>query len=199
MAEAPWTAEQIIQAMRNLGYSVFDGPDYDLNLVGVRTSDPTINRFNDFMYVIWRNGDAWESRSYEITTDPGLYWLENPMNVEGTAVLKAGQYRGAYRIGQHKGYRALQQNSPLPVYRDNNRDDVLNFDEATIDEGMFGINIHKAGSRPQGSTQVDKWSAGCQVFSKETDFNEFLDLCNRSVQRYGDIFTYTLLNETEIT
>ena len=198
MADAPWTALQIVEAMRNRGYAVFDGPGYDLNLVGVRTSDPTVNRFNDFMYVIWRDADNWESRSYEITTDPGLYWLQNPMNVEGAAVLRAGQYRGAFRIGQHKGYHALQQNAPLPVYRDNNRNNVLEFDEATLDECMFGINIHKAGSRPDGSTQVDKWSAGCQVFSKESDFNEFMDLCDRSAQRYGEVFTYTLLNETEI-
>jgi hypothetical protein len=39
--------------------------------------------------------------------------------------------------------------------------------EENIGEGIFGINIHKAGSRVEGSTQIDKWSAGCQVFSKE--------------------------------
>jgi len=198
MAEGRWTAEQIIQALGNSGYVVFDGPNYDLNLVGVRTSDRTVNRFNDFMYVIWRESQTWESRSYKITTDPGLYWLQNPMNVEGTAVLKSSQCRSAFRIGQHKGYRALQQNRPLPVYRDNNRDNILDFNENTLDEGMFGINIHKAGSRIEGSTQVDKWSAGCQVFSKESDFNEFMEFCDRSAQQYGNEFTYTLLNDREI-
>jgi hypothetical protein len=202
MADAPWSAEQIIQAMRNKGYAVFEGANMDLNIVGVRTSDPTVNKFNDFMYVIWRSADDWESRNYEVTTDPGLYWLDNfeELQVVGTAVLKAGQYRSAFTFGlHHSRYRALVQRTPLPVYRDSNRDNVLDFDESTIDEGMFGINIHKAGSRVEGSTQVDKWSAGCQVFSKESDFNEFMSLCDQSAQNHGDVFTYTLLNETDIS
>jgi hypothetical protein len=200
MADGPWDVEQIIQAMRNRGYAVFDGAGLDLNIVGVRTSDPTVNVFNDFLYAFWRENDAWESRVYAITTDPGLYWLQNPMNVEGTAVLRAGQYRSAFTFGMHhNSYRALVQRIPLPVYRDNNRDNVLNFDEATLQEGMFGIHIHKAGSRPEGSTQVDKWSAGCQVFSVETEFNEFMDFCDQSAANHGDNFSYTLLNEPEIT
>lgn len=200
MADAPWSAEQIVQAMRNKGYVVFEGANMDLNIVGVRTSDSTVDVFNDFLYVIWREGDAWESRDYPITTDPGLFWLRAPMNVNGTAVLKAGQYRGAFTFGlHHTSYRALVQRTPLQVYRDSNRDNVLDFDESTLDEGMFGINIHKAGSRAEGSTQVDKWSAGCQVFAKESDFNEFMSLCDQSAESYGDVFTYTLLNETDIS
>ena len=35
----------------------------------------------------------------------------------------------------------------------------------------YGINIHNAGA---SSTQVDKWSAGCQVFSHSADFEEFM-------------------------
>jgi len=199
MADAPWSAEKIVQALHNQEDTVFDGPNLDLNIVGVRTVDPTVNRFNDFLYVIWREDEAWNNRIYAITTDPGLYWLENPMKLNGTAVLKAGQYRGSFTFGfHHSSYRALIQSKPLPVYRDNNRNNVLDFDESTLEEGMFHIHIHKAGSRVEGSTQVDKWSAGCQVFSKESDFNEFMDLCDRSAQTYGDVFTYTLLNETQV-
>lgn len=200
MADAPWSAEQIVQAMRNKGYVVFEGENLDLNIVGVRTSDPTVDVFNDFLYVLWREGNTWESRDYAITTDPGLFWLKAPMNVNGTAVLKAGQYRSAFTFGlHHNSYRALVQSKPLPVYRDDNRDNVLDFDEATLDEGMFGIHIHKAGPRPEGSTVVNKWSAGCQVFSKESDFNEFMDLCDQSARNHGDVFSYTLLNETDIS
>jgi hypothetical protein len=202
MADAPWSAEQIVQAMRNKGYVVFEGANLDLNIVGVRTSDPTVDAFNDFLYVIWREGGAWESRDYPITTDPGLYWLNNfeQLQVVGTAVLKAGQYRSAFTFGlHHNSYRALVQSKALPVYRDSNRDSVLDFDESTLDEGMFGIHIHKAGSRAEGSTLVNKWSAGCQVFSKESDFNEFMDLCDQSAQNHGDVFSYTLLNETDIS
>lgn len=201
MANAPWSVEKIIQALRNKEYRVFESPDFTLNIVGVRTGDATVNKFNDFMYLFWKNGSAWDNRVYEITTDPGLFWLQNPDNLKGTAVLKAGQYIDSHKIGFHnkskpaRMYPALEQNKPLPVYRDNNRDNVLNFDESTLDEGMFGINIHKAGLN---SIQVDKWSAGCQVFANESDFEEFMRLCDQSAQQHGDVFTYTLLNETDI-
>ena len=35
------------------------------------------------------------------------------------------------------------------------------------------------GSRVEGSTQIDKWSTGCQVFSKESDFDEFMNICRK--------------------
>ena len=36
--------------------------------------------------------------------------------------------------------------------------------EEAVEEGIFGINIHRAtGKSGSKSTRVDKWSAGCQV------------------------------------
>ena len=67
-------------------------------------------------------------------------------------------------------------------------------DPSTIDTGYFGINIHKAG---RASTQVDKWSAGCQVISRSEDFATFMDLTEEAAERHGNSFTYTLLLETD--
>ena len=50
------------------------------------------------------------------------------------------------------------QKSSVKVYRDNNKDGDYDLIEENIDEGIFGINIHKVGSRVEGSTQIDKWS-----------------------------------------
>ena len=55
-----------------------------------------------------------------------------------------GFHRKLWRLGYHKGYEALQQYSSAKVYRDNNKDDVFDLDPATFDEGMFGINLHRA-------------------------------------------------------
>ena len=94
--------------------------------------------------------------------------------------------------------RSLRQKSPVKVYRDNNKDGDYDLIEENIDEGIFGINIHKAGSRVEGSTQIDKWSAGCQVFSKESDFNEFMDICRKASGIWGNSFTYTLIESKDI-
>ena len=57
------------------------------------------------------------------------------------------------------------------------------------------VNIHKAG---RDSSQVDKWSAGCQVFKNEGDFNEFMTTIRTGAARFGNKFTYTLLERADL-
>ena len=64
-------------------------------------------------------------------------------------------------------------------------------------DGMFGINIHHA-SYHGTSTQVNKWSAGCQVIASIDDFNTLMSLANKSKKQYGNSFTYTLLDEQDL-
>ncbi len=78
--------------------------------------------------------------------------------------------------------------------RDKNKDDVIDMDPDSVTEGMYGINIHKAGS---ASTQVNKWSAGCQVFSHSSDFKEFMSICYAAKEKWGNSFTYTLIEEPD--
>ena len=82
----------VLQRVKALGYKVFDGDaDYDLNIVGIRSKDTTANTFNDLMTVSYKVKGQWYTRSWECTTDPGLYWMHNPMRVEGCAQLVCGQ------------------------------------------------------------------------------------------------------------
>ena len=142
----------------------------------------------------------WNFNCWKCTTDPGSYWAENLMNKAGVAILKEGQYRGSHMIGLHQGkYEALRQKGALKVYRDNNLDDEYDLIEEDVQSGIFGINIHKAGSWKSGSVQVDKWSAGCQVFSKQDDFYDFMSVMNKSRDRWGNSFTYTLINSNDVS
>lgn len=193
------TAEKIKAAMRAKGYVVFGNEErgYDLNLFGIRSNDLSANTFNDTIGVMYRAAGQWVLFAFPATTDPGVYWRENPMNVDGAAILKPGQYRGAYRIGLHKTYPALQQDAPVTVYRDDDRDDALDLSEDTIQTGMFGINIHRASSK-QASSQVNRWSAGCQVIADPAHFDFLLSLCKKSRTIYGSSFTYTLLTEEDL-
>jgi hypothetical protein len=81
----------------------------------------------------------------------------------------------------------------VKVYRDANKD--MTYDESKIQEGVFGINIHKAGA---DSTYVENWSEGCQVFKKSADFDEFMVIVKKAAALHGNSFTYTLLNSNEI-
>jgi len=189
--------EQIIRVLAHKGMQVFTGDHYDLNIVGIRSDNIAANRFDDLLVVFYQRADAWCQLAFPFTTDPGSFWLNNPMNVKGTAVLKAGQYREAFQIGLHQGnYTALVQHAPLTVLRDNDRDAELDFRDAVEETGMFGINIHRARATGE-SAQVDKWSAGCQVLANADDFDVFMALCRAAARRWGGKFTYTLLNERD--
>jgi len=199
-----YTREQIENAMNGKGHKYFHHGAYNVNIIGVRngaTGDEITNKFDDCMTISYKDDKGnWNFNCWKCTTDPGTYWAENLMNKAGVAILKEGQYRGSHMIGLHQGkYEALRQKGPLKVYRDNNLDDEYDLIEEDVQNGIFGINIHKAGSWKSGSVQVDKWSAGCQVFSKQDDFYDFMNVMNKARDRWGNSFTYTLINSKDIS
>lgn len=182
----------------NKGYAFFTKGEYNLNIIGVRHKGKNItNHFDDFIVVIYNtNTEKNIKKIFPATTLPGKKAMNAPSNYKGTAILVPGQYRGAYAIRAHRGkYNALCQNKSLPVYRDNDKDNEYDFNPVTIDNGVFGINIHKAG---ENSLNVDGWSYGCTVFQKSIDFNTFMRLVNLSARLYGNKFTYTLINEEDL-
>lgn len=208
MTTTPKTLEELLtfdnikSTVESRGYKFFDTPDrrLNLNLVGVRRDNEGTNTFDDYLLVLYRDEELAVTKRYEVTTDPGKYWLENPTNPKGTAVLKPGQYRSTWQLGKHQGkYKALVQRKPVQVYRDNNKDETIDYDSMTtmIDEGYFGINIHRSNPYDQSYT-INKWSAGCQVFKKIKDYNKFLKLCEDSAEIYGNGFTYTLITEKDL-
>lgn len=185
----------LLALMKRKGYSINEKP-YQLNIVGVRNSSTKPNAFDDTLYVFWKDDNGkWIGKFYTITTDPGTYYLNNPLSNLGAAILKEGQYVDAYQIGLHRGeYKALVQRKPVTVIRDYDRNAILDFNNGREETGLFGINIHRAGSK--GNTiNVDKWSAGCQVFQNADDFANFLSLADKHEKLYGNKFTYTLVDE----
>lgn len=185
----------IISALKDKGYVIYDKP-YQLNIVGVRNAESQPNKFDDQLYVFYKDDSYnWVLKEYPITTDTGTYWLLNPMSNLGSAMLKEGQYIDAYKQGLHKGqYTALIEQKPVTTYRDYDRNAVFDFGQ-NVTTGMYGINIHKAG---EDSQDVNKWSAGCQVFQKSDDFQEFMQLTDKHKANYGNNFTYTLLDERAV-
>jgi len=197
-----YTREQIKNTVESKGYKWFEGGDYNLNIVGVRNSDThgvVTNKFDDKLTISYSVNGEMKYHEFDATTDPGSHWEKNILNKDGVAILVPNQYRGSHEIRKHQGkYEALCQKKPVKVYRDNNKDGKYDMLEENIHEGIFGINIHKAGSRVEGSTQIDKWSAGCQVFSKESDFNQLMELAHKAKDLYGNSFTYTLIESKDL-
>jgi hypothetical protein len=187
----------ILDRMQKLGHSIFVIGEYNLNLFGIRSKSKNANKFDDLIGCAYKKDGHWVVEYWPATTDPGLYWLENPSKVQGTAILVPGQYRGVYKIDLHAGkYEALcQRNGKVRVYRDRNKDNILDMDSSTIRSGYYGINIHRSSPRGE-SISVEKWSAGCQVHKTLTGFNRMMFLAKKQVNSgMGRTFTYTLLED----
>ena len=181
------------------GYVYFNKGKYNLNIIGVRRADTKVtNQFDDYIVVEYIDMYGIKTREvFAATTDPGLSSITNPISSKGCAILAPGQYRSCWKLGYHKGkYEAIVQYKPVKVYRDNNKDKVYDFNSKTIEEGIFGINIHKAGDN---STIVNGWSAGCQVLARRKDFDKLMKLAHYQIsQGHGKLFTYTLINEEDL-
>ena len=203
---AKYTREQIEETLRSKGYKYFTSDKgFDVNIVGVRNSSTkgrVTNAFDDVVTVSYKTPEGdWIYNEYGATTDPGSHWEKNLLNKDGVAILKPGQYRGSHKVGLHQGkYEALRQQKPVQVYRDDNKDGKYDLLEENVQEGIFGINIHRATAKTGGtSTRVDKWSAGCQVIASNKDFKEFMEICNKAKDVWGNSFTYTLIESNDIS
>ena len=199
-----YTIEKIKSVLTKKGYVWFNddsNKSYDVNIIAIRnssTGNKVTNVFDDTLTISYKDEKGvWCFYEWNATTDPGkksmLEW--NKMGITGgCARLVPGQYRGVWSIDKHQGkYEALcQRNGNVKVYRDSDFD--LEYDENKITEGMYGINIHKAG---QDSTWVENWSAGCSVFKRVKDFDEFMKICKKASKIHGNKFTMTLLTSKD--
>jgi hypothetical protein len=195
-----YTREQVEAAVKAKGYVWFEdaaNKGFDVNIVGIRnssTGQKVTNAFDDHLTISYKENGEWKFKIWPATTDPGKKGVLEYHNAAGVARLVEGQYRGSHGIGLHQGkYEALKQAKNVKVYRDANKD--LNYDENKIQEGVFGINIHKAGA---DSTYVENWSEGCQVFKKSADFDAFMAIVRKSRDIHWNSFTYTLIESSDI-
>ena len=189
---------------RELILRVFDKLKYkldDVNIIGIRSAMDIPDVFNDLiiLYIPVLN----IFNVFEATTDAGLFYMNNPMNVKGTGILKSGQYLNTYRLGWHgksdlTKHKALIQVKNVTVYRDVNRDSKKDY--LTTDTGLFGCNIHTTGSTMCGiPIKVGKWSASCQVVRDNRKFQkEFIQVLENNFLS-DKLYNYTLLTEKELS
>jgi hypothetical protein len=192
-----YTREQIEKAVKAKGYKYFENGDYNMNVIGIRnsgTGKKVTDLFDDWLTLSFKINGAWQFFIWSATTDPGKAPMLKGNNGTGTARVVPGQYPGSHMIRLHQGkYEALGQKANIKVYRDANKDEV--YDESKITEGVYGINIHKAGA---DSNIISTWSEGCQVFKRVKDFDVFMQHCKKAAKLHVNSFTYTLIESKDI-
>ncbi len=200
--------DKIIDAYDTHEYKYFVN-SYDLNIGAVRSNNLSSNRFNDYMFVLWHDPDGMRQCVIVCcTTDPGQYYRDEPMRMEGTALMVPGQYRGAYTMGHHKGIPAFVQIGKMNFWRLQPHEwnnlvqfKLLNEHPESFpahETSIISANIHRA-SRLRVSTQIDKWSAGCQVVPDAGYLDFMIHLAHRQIEYgHGSNFSYTLFTENQI-
>lgn len=188
------TTEKLVAAYATKNYVLKNGIYY-ANVFGIRANTQATNTFDDIVGILRINhGNSWEALLCDATTDPGLYYLEHPMNVKGTAIVMPGQYIGSHKTGLHKGDNALIQCGTLRVWRDRNKDAVYDYTNPQ-DAINTGIDIHHAGL---ASTIVGNWSAGCLVVARRTEFDSFMfQIAEHLTAGFEDLFDLTLFEEND--
>lgn len=192
--------DDLIRTCQHFDYPIKKDP-YWLNIIGIRAADNTPNVFNDSIIFLQYlpTHDSYFLITAKATTDPGTYYLENPLNEKGTLVLAPGFYKDIWAIDKHQGkYDAYcQRLGPVTVYRDNDLDDVAEKTQFT-ESGFFGCNLHRA-SRWNVVNQINKFSAGCQVIQDPAVFEAALKLGRKQIEVHKkNAFSYILLEEEQI-
>ena len=197
-----YSIRQIESTVKSKGYVWFEdkaNKGFDVNIVSVRnmaSGNLVTNVFDDTITISYKEKGIWQYKSYPCTTEAGKKGVQHFHNPKGVAILQPSQNRGSHSIALHQGkYKALCQRKPLKIWRDDNKD--LSYDHNVVDEGVFGINIHRSNPITQ-SEFVENWSEGCTVFKKASDFDEFMLICEEASAIHGNSFTYTLLVSSDV-
>lgn len=200
--------DKIIKIVKAGGGQIFENDGY-INFCGVR-NNKTDNTFNDTLYIYWKDAADGKFKCVKtsgFTTKPGQSVILNTngdTHSKGAAIVKEGWYPDVWHHGKHKGkYDALRQTSsvtkPIAITRDNTQFGrggnkyELRILSGTTEIGYPCTNLHKSG---KNSTYVNNWSAGCQVFKVEKEFEEMLSMAKHATKKGQKTFGYFLTNET---
>ena len=188
----------VLIAVQEHNFKIFQTGNLNLNIVGARHPHQIPDIFNDTLFLIWKDNEKnhWIQHKFQCTLDPGIYFLNSPMRKDGTAIVKhPQQIRGGLKLGKHKGtYDCLVQNKPFHVWRDNNKDSIINEYNTLTDSISWGIQIHRANSKFR-SKRVHRWSAGCTVISDPSKYAIFMSIIKESIvlNPTWKTFTYTII------
>jgi len=131
------------------------------------------NHFNDLRLLIRveHGGVPKIVGKWEATTEPGKYWTEKPMNKNGAARIKFGQWKCWSRGVHNKHHEALVQTRELEVFRDPQKRYQR---YGSTFRGLFGINQHHGYDLRVHD--LARSSAGCLVGRTTAGHSAFMRL-----------------------
>ena len=81
---------EILKEVERNGFKVFSTGKMNINIIGVRHPHQIPDVFNDWIHILWKEGEKWISYKFKCTLDPNLF-LNSPMRRDRTAIVKHPQ------------------------------------------------------------------------------------------------------------
>jgi hypothetical protein len=137
----------------------------------------------------WKHPDGTVAKAVTLNKSSTRFQVNRP----GLGQLQPSQMVDKYKLGNYLGHPALLDNGGLPVYRDKLKQNKIEYTLKTTGAHYY---FHRSG---QNQTIVNNYSEGCQVFQNWKDHEYFIKLCKEHEKRHGNSFTYTLIEERDIS
>jgi hypothetical protein len=162
-------------------------------ILGVRSTEDAVNRFDDKFYIF--KGDQFIMVTSG-TTNTGIKGLKgyDTYNKYGVAIVKADEwYDDVWKFGKHRGKMdALRQVKAMKYFRDGDKDDKSE-EIGKEYSGIIGINFH-CNTYNKRNKQIKEliggWSLGCQVVNNIDKYYKIIDLVKNQKS-----VSFCLLNE----
>ena len=196
------TYEDVKKLYYDKGYS-FRTQEMALNLGAIRSKNSESDKFDDLGWCAWTENNSPQIQFFWLTTDPGKYWLQNPMKDDGCAILVPNQYKEVFGVGKHNGkYECFKQLGNMSYVRDNNKDLILDFSLYRDPEkrkihlfwGNINSNLHRA-SEFHNVPFIGRYSAACQVVQNPNTYKKLIELRDKSALKGFTRWDWTLFEE----
>lgn len=144
-----------------------------VRVYSIRTPNRVNNHFQDIIGVRWIEDGQEKSMEGSATTLPG------PTHVTNYSLVP-GEYKGMYALGTYLGKKVLVQCQAVPTIRHKNR---------STTQLLINARLNIINNRFE-EEQVHSTYKGCQVLQYEDFYKNFINLCEKSNQKF---FDYTLV------
>jgi hypothetical protein len=197
--------DKMISFLKSKGYSVYEDIGV-LNIVSMQSpnkdSGEVSNKFDDTLNLFFKNESGnWELLEYQLTTMPGFVPKTTSLP-DGVGMLALGQY-----IDQLKLDTYIVDGTTTPYKTDrclkigecvihiNDSTDKYNYKSNKIKAKSI-VLIHRSSNGI--ADYVFNYSGGAHVFKNSTQYDQFLDFCDKQVKLSNKaVFTYTLCKQSE--
>ena len=197
--------DKMISFLKSKKYSVYEDIGV-LNIVSMQSpnkdSGEVSNKFDDTLNLFFKNESGnWELLEYQVTTLPGFVPKTTSLP-DGVGMLALGQYVDQLKLDTYivdvsttpyKTDRCLKVGEC--VIHINDSTDKYNYKSNKIKAKSI-VLIHR--SRNGIADYVFNYSGGAHVFKNSTQYDQFLDFCDKQVKLSNKaVFTYTLCRGSE--